>query len=146
MGVLRQPAARDRSGDLRALFLERTGASDAGRLDVPGFILGGAGLGLLMYGVSEGPLESWSSTSVVASCVIGAALLGVFTIVELRARRPLVDLRLLSGRLFRSTSVVMFLAAAAFLACFTSSRYFQDAQGLTSLHPGCRPSPRPSGS
>ncbi len=39
-----------------ALFLEHSGAMDAGRLDVPGFVLGGAGLGLLMYGVSEGPL------------------------------------------------------------------------------------------
>src|SRR5580704_16846474 len=44
-----------------ALFLERLGTTDAGRLDVPGFVLGGVGLGLLMYGVSEGPLESWSS-------------------------------------------------------------------------------------
>ncbi|HWF15859.1 MAG TPA: MDR family MFS transporter [Acidimicrobiales bacterium] len=120
-----------------ALFLERTGTSDAGRLDVPGFILGGAGLGLLMYGVSEGPLESWSSPSVVASCVIGAAVLGVFTMVELRARRPMVDLRLLSGRLFRSTSAVMFLAAAAFLGMlYLIPLYFQDARGLSALQSG----------
>ena len=41
----------------------------------PGFVLGGAGLGLLMYGVSEGPLKSWSSTAVIATCVSGAVLL-----------------------------------------------------------------------
>ena len=58
-----------------ALVLEKVDAIDAGRFDVPGFVLGGAGLGLLMYGVSEGPLQSWSSTAVVATCVSGAVLL-----------------------------------------------------------------------
>ena len=87
-----------------ALFLERMGTSDAGRFDLPGFVLGGAGLGLLMYGISEGPLKSWSSPEVIASCVVGSVLLVVFVFVELRTTRPMVDLRLLSGRLFRSTN------------------------------------------
>jgi EmrB/QacA subfamily drug resistance transporter len=43
-----------------AAFLQPTEAVDAGVFDVPGFLLGGIGLGLLMYGVSEGPLLSWS--------------------------------------------------------------------------------------
>ncbi len=120
-----------------ALFLERTGTIDAGRFDAPGFVLGGAGLGLLMYGVSEGPLKSWSSTDVIASCVTGAVLLGVFVVVELRTTRPMVDLRLLSGRLFRSTNVVMFLAAAAFLGMlYLIPLYFQDARGLSALQSG----------
>ncbi|MDR3651275.1 MAG: MDR family MFS transporter [Acidimicrobiales bacterium] len=120
-----------------ALFLERTGSIDAGRFDVPGFVLGGAGLGLLMYGVSEGPLKSWSSTDVIASCVTGAVLLGIFVVVELRTTRPMVDLRLLSGRLFRSTNVVMFLAAAAFLGMlYLIPLYFQDARGLSALQSG----------
>ncbi len=120
-----------------ALFLERTGTIDAGRLDVPGFVLGGAGLGLVMYGVSEGPLQSWSSPTVVATCLTGAVLLGVFVLVELRTTRPMVDLRLLSGRLFRSTNVVMFLAAAAFLGMlYLIPLYFQDARGLSALQSG----------
>ncbi len=120
-----------------ALFLERTGTMDAGRFDVPGFVLGGAGLGLLMYGVSEGPLKSWSSTDVIVSCVTGAALLGTFVAVELRTTRPMVDLRLLEERLFRSTNVVMFLAAAAFLGMlYLIPLYFQDARGLTALQSG----------
>ena len=120
-----------------ALFLERTEAMDAGRFDVPGFILGGAGLGLLMYGISEGPLKSWSSTDVIASCVTGALLLSVFVVVELRTTRPMVDLHLLRERLFRSTNAVMFLAAAAFLGTlYLIPLYFQDARGLTALQSG----------
>jgi EmrB/QacA subfamily drug resistance transporter len=120
-----------------ALFLERIGTTDPGRLDVRGWVLGGAGLGLLMYGVSEGPLDHWSSPSVVISCTVGAALLGVFTIAELRTRQPLVDLRLLSGRLFRSTNAVMFVVAAAFLGMlYLIPLYFQDARGMTPLQSG----------
>jgi len=120
-----------------ALFLERIGTSDPGRLDLRGWVLGGAGLGLLMYGVSEGPLDHWSSTSVLVSCAVGAALLGAFTIAELGTRQPLVDLRLLSGRLFRSTNVIMFVAAAAFLGMlYLIPLYFQDARGMTPLQSG----------
>ena len=120
-----------------ALFLEPIGTSDPGRFDLRGFVLGGAGLGLLMYGISEGPLESWSSTAVIASCVVGVVLLCAFTIVELRTRQPMVDLRLLSGRLFRSTNVVMFVVAAAFLGMlYLIPLYFQDARGLSPLQSG----------
>ena len=120
-----------------ALFLERIDTSDPGRLDVGGLLLGGAGLGLLMYGISEGPLKSWSSSAVVLSCAAGAVLLVAFTIVELRARQPLVELRLLSDRLFRSTNAVMFVAAAAFLGMlYLIPLYFQDARGLSALQSG----------
>jgi EmrB/QacA subfamily drug resistance transporter len=120
-----------------ALVLERTGAIDAGRFDLPGFVLGGAGLGLLMYGVSEGPLQSWSAPTVITTCVGGAALLLAFALVELRTARPMVDLHLLRERLFRSTNCVMFLAAAAFLGMlYLIPLYFQDARGLSALQSG----------
>jgi EmrB/QacA subfamily drug resistance transporter len=120
-----------------ALFLERTEPIDAGTFDIPGFLLGGAGLGLLMYGVSEGPLKNWSSHDVIVSCLAGAALLVCLVVVEMRHSQPMVDLHLLSGRLFRSTNGVMFLAAAAFLGMlYLIPLYFQDARGLTALQSG----------
>ncbi len=120
-----------------ALFLERMATGDAGRFDLPGFVLGGGGLGLVMYGISEGPLKSWSSPEVIATCVAGTVLLVVFVFVELRTTKPMVDLRLLSGRLFRSTNAVMFLAAAAFLGTlYLIPLYFQDARGLSALQSG----------
>ena len=119
------------------LFLQPSERIDAGRFDRPGFVLGGAGLGLLMYGVSEGPLQSWSSPDVVATCVLGAVLLCAFAVVELHTRQPMVDLHLLSGRLFRSTNGVMFLAAAAFLGTlYLIPLYFQDARGMSALQSG----------
>jgi EmrB/QacA subfamily drug resistance transporter len=120
-----------------ALFLDRTEPISAGRFDVPGFLLGGAGLGLLMYGVSEGPLKDWSSSIVISTCLLGAALLVAMVMVELRTRQPMVDLRLLSERLFRSTNIIMFLAPAAFLGMlYLIPLYFQDARGLSALQSG----------
>jgi predicted MFS family arabinose efflux permease len=117
--------------------LERSTPMDAGRFDRPGFLLGGAGLGLLMYGISEGPLMGWSSVGVLASCLAGAVLLVALVRVELRVPRPMVDLRLLNGRLFRSTNGVMFLASAAFLGTlYLIPLYFQDARGLSALQSG----------
>jgi len=84
-----------------ALCLERSAPQEAGVFDIPGFVLGGAGLGLLMYGVSEGPLKSWSDLGVIATCVAGFLLLVAMVVVELRTARPMVDLRLLTGRLLR---------------------------------------------
>ena len=119
------------------LCLERSEPLDAGRFDRPGFLLGGAGLGLLMYGISEGPLMGWSSPAVLGACFAGALLLTAMVLVELRVTRPLVDLRLLKDRLFRSTNGVMFLASAAFLGTlYLIPLYFQDARGLSALQSG----------
>jgi len=120
-----------------ALCLERSAPQEAGVFDIPGFILGGAGLGLLMYGVSEGPLKSWSAPDVIATCVAGFLLLVTLVMVELRTTRPMVDLRLLADRLFRSSSAVMFLSSAGFLGTlYLIPLYFQDARGLSALQSG----------
>ena len=119
------------------LCLDRSERIEAGAFDLPGFLLGGAGLGLLMYGVSEGPLKGWASRSVLGACLAGILLLTIFVLVELRSLQPLVYLRLLSGRLFRSTNGIMFLAGAAFLGTlYLIPLYFQDARGLSPLQSG----------
>jgi EmrB/QacA subfamily drug resistance transporter len=119
------------------LFLERSQPQGTGKFDVPGFLFGGSGLGLLMYGVSEGPLLSWSSPRVITACCAGAMLLGIMVMVELRSSKPMVDLRLFAGRLFRSTNGVMFLVGAAFLGTlYLIPLYFQDARGLSALQSG----------
>ena len=120
-----------------ALCLERSAPQEAGAFDIPGFVLGGAGLGLLMYGVSEGPLKGWSDPDVIGSCVAGFVFLAAMVVVELRTARPMVDLRLLAGRLFRSGNGVMFLTSAAFLGTlYLVPLYFQDARGLSALQSG----------
>ena len=120
-----------------ALFLEGGNALRPGPFDTVGFVLAGSGLGLLMYGMSEGPVKGWSSGVVLAVLSVGAVLLAVMVVVELRKRLPLIDLRLLGNRLFRSCNGVMFLASAAFIGTlYAVSLFFQDGRGLSALVAG----------
>src|SRR5215469_10109170 len=57
------------------LFVRHTPEAHPGRFDLPGFILSGTGLGLLMYGVSEGPVKGWRSADVLTAITAGAVLL-----------------------------------------------------------------------
>ena len=120
-----------------ALFLEGGNALRPGPFDTVGFVLAGAGLGLLMYGVSEGPIRHWSSGIVQATIAAGVILLLVLVLTELRKRQPLIDLRLLGNRLFRSTNGVMILASASFIGTlYVVSLFFQDGRGMSALAAG----------
>ncbi len=120
-----------------AIFLERSAQARPGRFDLAGFLLSGLGLGLVMYGVSEGPDLGWRQTEVLATIAAGAVLLAAMVIVELRLAAPMVDLRLLGNRLFRSGSGVIVLASIAFLGTlYAISLYYQDGRGLSALGSG----------
>jgi EmrB/QacA subfamily drug resistance transporter len=120
-----------------AVFLRQPRQDEPGRFDLAGFLLSGLGLGLLMYGVSEGPDLGWHDTQVLATIAAGAVLLAAMVAVELRSRAPIVDLRLLRNRLFRSGNGVMVLASIAFLGTlYAISLYFQDGRGLSALAAG----------
>jgi EmrB/QacA subfamily drug resistance transporter len=120
-----------------AKFLRQRTETRPGRFDVAGFLLSGAGLGLLMYGVSEGPDLGWGSAEVLATVAAGVVLLTAMVAVELRTAEPIVALRLLGNRLFRSSSGVLILASIAFLGTlYAISLYYQDGRGLSALGSG----------
>ena len=120
-----------------AVFLRQVTESRPGRFDLPGFLLSGLGLGLLMYGVSAGPGRGWGSATVLVTVGAGLVLLAAMVVVELRTAEPIVALRLLGNRLFRSANGVMIPASIAFLGTlFVISLYYQDGRGLSALQSG----------
>jgi EmrB/QacA subfamily drug resistance transporter len=120
-----------------AIFLKESGQTQPGRFDLAGFLLAGLGLGLAMYGISEGPGLGWRQPQVLATIAAGALLLAAMVIVELRSAAPMVDLRLLGNRLFRASNGVMVLASIAFLGTlYAISLYYQDGRGLSALGSG----------
>jgi EmrB/QacA subfamily drug resistance transporter len=119
------------------LFVRESRQPHPGRFDLPGFLLSGLGLGLLMYGVSEGPVKGWHSPDVLATIGAGVVLLVAMVAVELRTTDPMVNLRLLGNRLFRSSNGVMVLGSIAFLGTlYAISLYYQDGRGLSALDSG----------
>jgi EmrB/QacA subfamily drug resistance transporter len=120
-----------------ALFLDQPAQAEPGRFDLAGFLLSGLGLGLLMYGVSEGPDLGWHRPEVLGTIAAGLVLLAAMVVAELRSPAPLVDLRLLGNRLFLAGSGVTILASIAFLGTlYAISLYYQDGRGLNALGSG----------
>ncbi|MDQ6730722.1 MAG: multidrug efflux MFS transporter [Actinomycetota bacterium] len=119
------------------LFVQQQVESHPGAFDLPGFLLSGIGLALFMYGVSEGPQLGWGSARVLVTAIAGTALLGAMVVVELRTREPIVALRLLGNRLFRSTTGAVVMVSIAFLGTlFAVTLYFQNGRGLSALNAG----------
>ena len=118
-------------------FLHEHSEPEPGRFDFPGFILGGAGLATGMYALSEGPSHGWTSPDILGPGVVGLALIVAFVARELRTAAPMVDLRLLGNRLFRSTLVVSFFGSAGFIGVlFLIPLFLQEVQGASPLESG----------
>jgi EmrB/QacA subfamily drug resistance transporter len=118
-------------------FLHEHREPTAGRFDLPGFLLAGFGLALALYALSEGPTRGWSSAAVLSSGLASLPLLGAFVVVEMRRREPLLDLRLLGNRLFRTTNLVSLFSSAGFLGVlFVSPLFLQEGLGVSALTSG----------
>ncbi len=67
-------------------------------LDLPGAVLAGAGLGALVFGVSEAETDGWGSALVIGLLVVAVLALVAFLRWEGRARAALLPPRLLRSR------------------------------------------------
>jgi len=120
-----------------ALFLEEHHEAAAGGFDIAGFVLGGFGLAALMFALNQGASQGWESDLVLGALVLGVLLLIAFVYTELRAREPMVQLRLFSNRLFRTTAVVSFFSSAAFLGIlFMTPIFLQEGRGVSPFESG----------
>jgi EmrB/QacA subfamily drug resistance transporter len=120
-----------------AIFLSDQAHPAAGRFDIAGFLTSSLGLGLLMFGVAEGPHAGWTAWPIVGCIAAGAALLAAMAVIELRSTAPLLDLRVYADRLFRSASIVLTLTSVAFFGLlYLLSLFFQDGLHFSALEAG----------
>ena len=84
----------------RRVLAETERAEGAGPIDYVGTVVGTAAIGLLTFGVLQGPRWGWGSTGVVAALVIAAAASAAFILRCMHAASPLVDLGLFGHRTF----------------------------------------------
>src|SRR5579862_7702953 len=75
------------------------------RVDLPGALLGAAGLGLLVAGFIEQPSLGWSNPLVPGGIAGGIVLLGVFVVYEMHTAAPMLPLQLFRLRNFSVTNV-----------------------------------------
>ncbi len=101
----------------------------AGELDLPGIVLGPLSFVLLSYGVSEGS-TSWTSANTIAGLVGGAIALAAFILVELRAVKPLLELRVFKSIDFTLAVIVQWTGQIALLGgIFLVPLFLQQVRG-----------------
>ena len=109
------------------------------RLDVVGALLARSGLFGVVLGLVRGNAHGWTSAGVVASFVIGAALLISFVLYELRSSAPMLNVRLFSNRGFTMVNVMaMLFSFGMFGAVFFLSQFLQTVQGYSPIGAGLR--------
>jgi DHA2 family methylenomycin A resistance protein-like MFS transporter len=136
--VVNVPVALLAAG-LAALTVRESQSPTAGRLDLPGQVLGAAGLSLLAAGAietgSQGLLHALPV--VLLACGIGA-LVG-FVTVERRSPEPMLPLGYFRDRAYAAATFGGFVMGfVVFSFLFVFALYFQQVQGQTALSSGLR--------
>jgi EmrB/QacA subfamily drug resistance transporter len=106
-------------------------------LDIRGVALVSAGALGIVWGLIHGHGDGWTSAGVVGSIAAGAALVAAFVAWEVRARQPMLPMRLFRSRAFAAAngaSLLMYFGM--FGSIFLLVQFFQTAQGYPPLEAG----------
>jgi EmrB/QacA subfamily drug resistance transporter len=129
-----------------AFALQEHTEEQPGRFDLPGFVLSGAGLALLLFALSKGPDSGWDSALVLSTGIAGFVSFALLVVVELRTAEPMLDLRLLRDRMFRSANLVIFVGVCGMLGVlFLLPLYLQQLRGFSALDSGLTTFPQSIG-
>ena len=130
VGLALLPMARWRMSESR-------GAADP--LDLAGVGLVSVGLFGVVLGLVRGNAHGWTSTSVLASFVVGTLMLATFVAWELRIDHPMLDIRLFAHRGFTAVNLTALLFSfGMFGSIFFLTQFLQTVQGYSPLAAGIR--------
>jgi EmrB/QacA subfamily drug resistance transporter len=106
-------------------------------LDIPGAVLGTAGVTALIFGIIQGNEWGWTSPEILAVFATSAVLLGGFALVELRSEHPMLPLRFFRQKDFTGAVLSIGLIIFAMLVVFFYlTQFFQIVQGRSALEAG----------
>jgi EmrB/QacA subfamily drug resistance transporter len=115
-------------------------------LDFGGFALSTTGLTALVWAIIEAPQDGWTDPRILTAFGLAAALLSAFVTWELRAREPMLDVRLFRNPRFSAASGSITLAFfAMFGSVFFITQYLQSVLGYAPLEAGVRVLPVAAG-
>jgi EmrB/QacA subfamily drug resistance transporter len=127
LGLITVPFLIDESRDMS---LEQ-------RPDVPGLAASGVGLFSLTYAFIEANRYGWTSGRILGAFAVAAISLGVFVVLELHQRAPMLDLSLFRNRTFSGANTAMlFVGLAMFGTFFYVSLYVQTVLGYSPVEAG----------
>jgi len=108
-------------------------------LDAPGLVLvTAAGLGIV-WGLVRANSAGWGSVEVVATLAGGVVASVAFVLWELRAREPMLPMRLFRSPAFAAgNAATLLMFGALFSAVFFMAQFLQTTLGLSPLQAGVR--------
>ncbi|MBM3661022.1 MAG: DHA2 family efflux MFS transporter permease subunit [Actinobacteria bacterium] len=118
----------------------------AGKFDLPGFVLSGAGLAAILFALSRGPSDGWAAPIVLIPLIGGLLAFALLVYVEAHVEEPMLALRLLKERMFRNANVVTGLAFGSFAGLlFILPLFLQTLLGLSAIQSGLTTFPQAVG-
>jgi EmrB/QacA subfamily drug resistance transporter len=122
---------------IRARLRESFGPNAA--LDIPGLVMVAAAALALVWGLLRGNVAGWASAEVVATLAAGILLAAAFAAWEIRARAPMVPMRLFHARSFSAgIAASLLFYAAMYGVLFLLPQFFQTVLGCGPLGAGLR--------
>ena len=108
-------------------------------LDIFGMVIVAAAALALVWGLLRGNVAGWTSAEVMSPLAAGVLLAAAFVVWELRARAPMVPMRLFRSRAFAAGIAASFLFyAAMYGVLFLLPQFLQTALGYGPLGGGLR--------
>jgi EmrB/QacA subfamily drug resistance transporter len=126
---------------LATLFAVRESRDESvGReVDLGGVAVLTAGLTALVLALVEGNAWGWSSPGIIALLAGAVALLGLFVLIELRVRVPMIQFEFFRSRQFLGANAVGFIVSFAMLGMFFfMALYMQNVLDYSPLEAGVR--------
>ena len=104
------------------------------KLDPLGAVLAASGLGLVVFGIVQGPEQGWLSSATLAAIFGGALVLALFVRWEQRVEHPMLDMSLFKHRTFTVGATTITLQYLAMYGLFFAMpQYLQIAHGYSPL-------------
>ncbi len=107
------------------------------RLDGPGLASSGVALFALTYGLIEANRHGWTSPLILSMLALALLAVGVFVVLELRQRLPMLDLSLFRNATFAGANLAVGLVALAMFGIFFyNSLFIQRILGFSAIQTG----------
>lgn len=136
---------------LLALFVAVVGLkadtpSERRPFDLPGFILSAIGFPAAVFALERGSDEGWLSGRIIGAALVAVVAISALVWWVFRIPAPMLDLKLLRERLFRTTNAISFVSTMAFLGIvFVLPQFLQRVAGFTALRSGLATFPQAIG-
>jgi EmrB/QacA subfamily drug resistance transporter len=114
--------------------------------DLPGFALSAIGFPAAVFALERGSEEGWMSGRIITALAVGVVSISGLVWWVFRTPAPMLDLKLLRERLFRTTNAISFVSTMAFLGVvFVLPQFLQRVAGLSALQSGLATFPQAFG-